>query len=407
MRIMRSLFLRVAHSLASFGREYAHTAALFAFAAVSTTSDLAYGQISLGRRAEQVDLPAPAVRKSNHLAQVPDTTVPPLPNQAYSSVTDVPGVIGPPVVSAQPMMYMPYDSHMNGYEIPCPDAGCDVSFYTSFEALWFKREGDERLSLSRNDRFGEFEYELQGRYTAGRLFDCVNGIEGVFVGPYDWRRQTIVTGSGDLISRFIPSNGYTPSEVNAFNSADVHSQLHEVSLSSYEINRRWWAWDVLSTMIGLRAVDYREHYAFVSSRSGVGTGVFTEDTDNLMVGVQVGADMMYPMGLRTTVGMRGKAGVFANFDESRVLLQNAGVLVLDATDRDIDVAGLVEYGIYGRYQVVPSIRLTAGYEFWYLPGMATVSAQAINRVHPDSGNQVEAEDDIFLHGGSVGVQILF
>ena len=407
MRIFGSLVNRVACILANQGRDFPRATAVIAVIAVSMSSGHLNAQIGGVRKAEQLELPSP-VRRSNHVAQAPESTVPPLPsNSTYSSATEMPGVVGPPIMGSQPIISEPYYAPSMGYEIPCPDAGCDVTAYVSFEALYFKREGDERLSLSRNDRLPEFDEELQGRYTAGRLFDCVNGIEAVFVGPYDWSRQTIATGSGSLISRFIPSGGYTPGEVSAFNFADVHSQLHEVSLSSYEINRRWWAWDVLSTMIGLRAIDYREHYAFVSSNSAVGTGIFTEDTDNLMVGAQVGADMMYPLGLRTSVSMRGKAGVFANFDESRVLLLNAGTLVLDAIDRDIDLAGLVEYGIYGRYQLVPSIRLTAGYEFWFLPGAATVSGQAINRVHPDSGNQVESEDEVFFHGGSVGVQVLF
>ena len=35
-------------------------------------------------------------------------------------------------------------------------------------------------------------------------------------------------------------------------------------LNSFEINRRWWTWDVLSTMIGMRYVDYQEDYVFLS-----------------------------------------------------------------------------------------------------------------------------------------------
>jgi hypothetical protein len=86
---------------------------------------------------------------------------------------------------------------------------------------------------------------------------------------------------------------------------------------------------------------------------------------------------------------------------------NAGTLVLDAVDRDIDLAGLIEYGVYGRYQIVPSIRLTGGYEFWYLPGMATVDAQSINQVNPNTGGRVSNHDEVFIHGATLGVQVLF
>jgi hypothetical protein len=57
---------------------------------------------------------------------------------------------------------------------PCITPGCDVSWYLNYEALWLKREGDERFSLTRFARLPKFDYELGrigGRITAGRVFD--------------------------------------------------------------------------------------------------------------------------------------------------------------------------------------------------------------------------------------------
>lgn len=289
---------------------------------------------------------------------------------------------------------------------PC-NAGCDVSWYGNYEALWLRRENDDRFSMSRNAFLPDFEYELGGRYTVGRLLDCVNGWEAVYAGPFDWQRSSSIAGAGNLQSQLFASNGYTAADINSFNNANVHTQGYRAQLHSVEINRRWWTWDVLSTMIGIRYIDYEEDYLFLSNSAANGNGLFLESVDNQMVGAQIGGDLMYPVSLRSNVGVRGKAGVYANFDERSTFLSNNGNILLNAGDNDVDVAGLIELGVFANYQIVPSVRLIAGYEFWYMPGMATVPEQQPSRITPASGTTVFDSADLFLHGGSAGVQILF
>lgn len=284
--------------------------------------------------------------------------------------------------------------------------GCDVSYYFNYDALFLRRENDERFSLSRNSFLPDFDYEFGGRYTIGTLSDCVNGWEVVYAGPFDWQRQRTVGATGTLQSQLQPLNGYTAAEVDRFNNADVHTQAYRAQLQSFEMNRRWWVWDVVSTMIGMRYVDYEEDFLFFSS-GATGTGLYTESIDNQLVGGQIGFDMLYPVSLRANFGVRGKAGVYANFDERTTFLNNGGTIILNAGDSDIDVAGLIEIGTFVNYQIVPSVRVTAGYEFWYMPGMATIPEQNPSIISPASGTTVFDSDDLFLHGGSLGVQILY
>lgn len=286
------------------------------------------------------------------------------------------------------------------------DTGCDVSVYASAEALWLRRGSDKYFSLSQNSYLPDFDYELGGRFTVGRLFNCVDGWEGVYTGPYEWDRQSIVDGAGSLQSRLVANGGYTPAEIDTFNNANRHVQLWESELNSFEINRRWWSWDVLSTLIGFRYVDYNEDFV-LQSISSRGVGTYRNQVKNRMAGAQVGADILYPVSLRTNVGFRGKAGVYANFDENNVHLQNGATTILNAGDNSVDVAGLIEMGIFANYQVVPSVRLTAGYEFWYMPGVVTVPGQSPHVINPSTGTQLQNDDELFLHGGSVGVQVLF
>lgn len=288
---------------------------------------------------------------------------------------------------------------------PC-NAGCDVSFYVNAESLWLDRTGDDFFSLSRNTFLPEFDYEWGGRYSAGQLLDCVNGWEGVYVGPFDWTRGLAISGAGNLQSNLRAFNGYTSADIDTFNNADLHSQQWRSEMQSFEANRRWFTWDVLSTMIGVRYIDYEENYAFFSS-SAQGVGLQRERVTNQMAGLQVGADMVYPMSLRANMGFRGKAGVYGNFQERRAFLNNAGTTLINAADGETTWGGQLEIGILANYHIVPSIRVTAGYEFWWLANMATIPGQGPSLITPATGTTVFDGEDVILHGGSLGAQILF
>ncbi len=294
---------------------------------------------------------------------------------------------------------------------PCYTPGCDVSWYVSYEALWLRREGDDNFSLSRFNRLPAFDYEIGrygGRITAGRLLDCTNGYEAVYTGPFKWTRTSDVSSTtANLNSRFVPSGDYTPTSINTFNSANQHVQTYETKFNSYELNRTWWTWDVLQTLVGIRYVNYEEDYAFSTARNGVGNGLFLASTNNNAVGPQIGAQLIRAASLRTNYGIKGKAAILANFDDSSTFMSNAGTVLISSSDESVDVSGLVEMGIFANYQIVPSVRLTAGYEFVYLPQFATVPGQGITAVNLNSGSSIDNESDVFLHGGSAGVQILY
>lgn len=335
-----------------------------------------------------------------------------------TSSTNMNSVLGPAINQPMSNQYVqqPYASGpfvqqqpvigQTSYDIPCPcDAGCDVSYYGTAEALYFRRENDERFSLSRASRMSPFDYEWGGRLTVGRLIDCVNGYEFAYAGPFKWTRDSVRNGAGQ--DSRLTTVGLLPVAISTFDGADFHSQTYQARLNSYEVNRRWWAWDVFSVLVGLRTVDYRESYGFNSIRNNVGSGLYLDSTKNLMVGPQVGGDLMTPVGLRTLIGIKGKAALLGNFARNEILLQNAGTSILDSVDSSIKVAGLFEFGGYAKYSLTPSIRLHGGYEFWYVPGVATVPGQSLHVVSPQTGERVRAKEELLLHGASFGAQILF
>ena len=114
-----------------------------------------------------------------------------------------------------------------------------------------------------------------------------------------------------------------------------------------------------------------------------------------------------PTSLRTLISFKGKAGVYANFNGREVEIINDGAASLRNAFDDVDVAGLVELGANGIYQLTPSVRLNAGYEAWLMPGVATVSRQRPNLLNAGSGTAIRATDTIAFHGFSFGAQVLY
>ncbi len=200
---------------------------------------------------------------------------------------------------------------------------------------------------------------------------------------------------------------FIAADIDAFNGADTHTQRWQAKMYGIEVNRRWWTWDVLSTMVGVRYIDYQEDYLFTSNHAANNLGLYSIGLDNKLIGAQVGADFLYPVNLRTSVAFKGKGGVYGNFSDNETRLINDGTNVLFSGDTKVDLAGLIELGMYGVYHVVPSIRLTAGYELWYMPGMATIPEQSPHVITVASGSSIANEDDVLLHGLTAGVQILF
>jgi hypothetical protein len=260
--------------------------------------------------------------------------------------------------------------------------------------------------MSQTQLLPDFGYELGGRFTFGYMYDCVEGIDFVYSGPFDWTRQAAVNGA-NLDSFFTPVAPFTALQLDAFQDAVSQSQAYTAKLSNFEANRRWWADNVMSTLIGLRVIDYSEGYAFNSVRNGGGQGIFRNNVDNLMIGGQIGADMYFPVTTCFDFGFRARGGLFANFQESQTFMSNRGTTLINATDEDVEFSGIIELGALARYRLLRSVVVNGGYEAWFMPGTATVANQGFSLVSPTTGSDVEGGESVFFHGATAGVEISF
>jgi hypothetical protein len=160
----------------------------------------------------------------------------------------------------------------------------------------------------------------------------------------------------------------------------------------------------MSTLIGIRAIQYSEQLSFDSVGSGNGAGFLRTDLQNFLLGGQIGSDVMRPISQRFSIGGRSRLGAFANFNEGELQVFNRGTRLIDSSRRSTDIAGLVQLGLIGRYRILPNMVATTGYEAMYIGGIATVSNQQYAPLTPGSGTRYDAGDCVLFHGGTFGLE---
>ncbi len=283
--------------------------------------------------------------------------------------------------------------------------GCPPRTYAIAEAFALRREGNSNFSLSSGGRFDSYDYDLAGRITIGRTYDCLDGWEASYAGPFRWKQEFTSFSDGNLQTFLLPGRALTDGDFAAFNNADSHRQTRTSELHSGEVSRRWWGWDVFSMKLGARYLRVEEGYELFS-QSGGGFGTFQRDFQNDIGLVQLGIDMMAPLG-PWTFGAKVNGGVGINFNSGSLLLADNGGVTLDNSNSSEQFAFLIEAGLFSIYRLTDRVSIHAGYEAWYLWGVATPYGQDNTPVNFDSGLSYYERDDIFYHGGTLGLEIVW
>ncbi|TWU65672.1 MULTISPECIES: hypothetical protein [Crateriforma] len=293
----------------------------------------------------------------------------------------------------------------SGFSTACPT--CEPYRYGYVDLLYMKRFDDKRYTLSQNYFVGEFDWELAPRITFGAVPDCVHGWEGSFTGPLEWDRSAGITGTG-LSSLFIAGLPIASTQLSAFNDNAVYQQQDQASeYWSFEASRTIMGWQVAKILYGIRYIDFQDGYRFISQNGAGDVGVFQSNTENKLIGGQVGLDMFYPVCNHVVADFRGRAGVYANFVDLDYRLQNAGATVLFNGDDDEDIAGVFELGSGIRFNLGEMLSLRAGSELWYLTGIATATEQFNQVVRPNDGRTVRINDDVVTVGLTLSAEVKY
>jgi hypothetical protein len=278
---------------------------------------------------------------------------------------------------------------------------CPLSWYARAEILYVQRRTEDHISLTDNDLNGldRMDFTPGARIAFGRIGDCLDGFEVVYTGGFEWTERSRITGT-NLNPKF-KSDEF---DISSFRNAEVHTQEYRSDFHSAELNRKWWGWDVISTTVGIRYMYVGDKYRFDSSSAQNGIGSLKMAMDNHYIGPQLGLDLYKPIG-RWTTEMRSKAGVFLNYIDFDYSLVNDGVSQFNVGSEKGQLGFEAEIGFYAQYQLLPRLSIQAGYELWYLYGVATATSQDRSRIWANDG--AYSKDDIFYHGGSIGVEMVW
>ncbi|WP_417747954.1 hypothetical protein [Rosistilla oblonga] len=281
----------------------------------------------------------------------------------------------------------------------CPE-GCAPAFYGSFDALYFT-QGDMDVANYSNNAFGFVgdDYQPGVRFTVGRMLNCSDGFEATFTGLLEWEYG----GSKRIDYPVILPDPAIPGDAGEPASNVTENQNFRARFNSIEFNHRQWGWDVISTVVGVRVIEYQERYDLTTEstpnsryQNRTQSDEYHHDIDNTLVGAQLGLDLMYPVMKRMMVGSRIRGGVYADFIDVDI----ATSAFADSADHT-KLSGLIEYGVSADYHFTNFLSAKLGYEFWYLMNVSTVAAN-------QSAAFVSGEtDEVGFHGVTASVEVLF
>jgi hypothetical protein len=288
------------------------------------------------------------------------------------------------------------------YGMPCPS--CPDRRYLLAEALYMKREDDRFFTFSDDFFLGEFDFEWGLRLTGGYIADCMDGVEFSFVGLLEWENENAHLGTlANTLNITAPLQPtILPGTFNTFYDAEQQSQRWKARYNSFETNYRDWGWDVISLLHGMRIISYDEDFLLGTRNFAGQTGSYRLDTNNFLFGVQTGIDMLYPTGPNCMVGLKGRAGGYANFADIETQAINNGTTFVDLSNDDVSLSGMLELGVFNTVQMTNCWSLRCGYEIWYLVNVATVPGNIPQVIDASLGRRLNTRDDVFFHGLTIG-----
>jgi hypothetical protein len=287
---------------------------------------------------------------------------------------------------------------------------CNPYYYVVGEAIYMQRQGSEGFSLTRNQTIDDWEFEVAPRITVGTLPNCVNGYEFTWIGPLEWERGATIGDPGAEIQSVLRADpgdvGFDADWLAPFQDSTLQTQTYDSDYYSGEINKTIVGWDVARVLCGARYIRFDEDYRFTGA-SANGTGLISNMTENNLLGVQAGLELLYPVAPHIYSDIRGRIGGYYNFAERDARLYNQGELIQRTIRDDEDFAGVFEFGGGLRWQLGEALIIRGGGELWYITGIAAASDQIGPVVNTQLGNRIDLGDDIFFYGVTASAEFRF
>lgn len=325
--------------------------------------------------------------------------------------------------------------HIGQQNGPFGSGGCCQPRWFDFSAEWlfWEREFSDSLALSSEGILGptvldmnqlEIEEVSGFRVSGAYLVAPATALEASYFGGFSWSSSAAVASGGNLFSvfsefGFSPLNGFPETD-----SAHRHRINYSSELDSGELNvrHRWVSANCVvhsSLLVGARYLRLADDFLYntqVDTANPFPNQLnYLLQTDNDLVGAQVGGDSMICFTPRFKVGGEAKAGLYGTRSKQVTTANFIGNTgnggVFQELERDTDVAFVGEAGINGIFKVTPRLSLKLGYQVLYVAGVA-VAVDNFNTASPlPSGGQpssrtafLDNDGDVFYHGANLGFE---
>lgn len=210
--------------------------------------------------------------------------------------------------------------------------------------------------------------------------DCTHAIEANYfqVGGLGGTGTLPATADGTL---------YTMNDLVGYNFADVGSAevTASAAIQSFELNWRRWNTGAFTWIMGFRWVEWNENLSIVDSYVPVdplepgGTDTFGVLTRNDLYGAQIGTDMvLWNAHKIVRFNAVGKAGVYYNasaLQQTNVASDREPFDPISVSANGGHTAFFGELGIVGTVKLTEWLSWRAGYNFFWLSGVAVPSKQ--------------------------------
>jgi hypothetical protein len=248
-----------------------------------------------------------------------------------------------------------FDANMDGDTIDAVDLPAIPAFFT--DPIF----GTDNL---------EPEFNAGGKFTVGRrIFGCYR-IEGTYMGSYNWESAAAIHSDDPYLATMFSGFDIPADGVSFAGATDIFIS-NRSRMNSAEVNLRYWVdmppgpFDV-SFLVGGRYLRIDDGFRLVAT-DGVLTDDVQAETENSLVGVQIGAAGDVLLHPRFWMNFDLKVGIYDN--QTSIVYQDAAVPdpVTGQANRTSFVGDIA---IVGHWQMTPWLVFNLGYQFTIVDGIA-------------------------------------
>ena len=318
-----------------------------------------------------------------------------------------------PVTPVQPYYPVPQVQAAGNYFQPGPYAEIGAVFLDRRnEARDFAILIDDDPPLNTDNNFfrvsqGDFNYEVGPRAVVGYDFNQRVAYEATYYGVYTWDWSRAITAPDDV--NVVGDLGLNPAL--AFFDADTALVSLDSSFHNFELNRIGSFNDCVAWILGFRYVRLTEDFRLTVTEDALLPGAVTSrynvDTTNNLFGAQLGLRLRHMIG-NFSYDLIGKAGVYGNgAEQTQFVGTDGGATIRSSSTSGTDVAFVGDIMMTGRYHLSSSVALQGGYQAMWLQGVALATDQLDFTDAPGSGEVLDHDGGVFIHGAHAGLLIVW